>query len=98
MTMALVVFGKRRRDGEQTASDEELAAAAAEGVGFVPGGTPVPLPDKAGAAAAVSAVQAVATAVPPASVDAHLPRWRRPSLVEARKATRPGASRPATSS
>jgi len=40
----------------------------------------------ASAAMAASAVQnAVAVAPPPVEVDAHLPRWRRPSLVEARK-------------
>ncbi len=41
----------------------------------------------ASAAMAASAVQtAVAVAPPPVAADAHLPRWRRPSLVEARKA------------
>jgi hypothetical protein len=65
MTLALGLFGKRRRDGEPTGSDDELALAAASGV-------------------------RVATAVLPESdieaAEAMLPRWRRPSLLQARKA------------
>ena len=45
-----------------------------------------PIAAMASAAMAASAVQnAVAVAPPPVEMDAHLPRWRRPSLVEARK-------------
>jgi hypothetical protein len=66
MAMAFGIFGKRRRDGEPPAPDEELAAAAAVGL-------------------AVGAML-----LPPESdieaAEAMLPRWRRPSLLQARKA------------
>lgn len=66
MAMAFGLFGKRRRDGEQPASDGELAAAAAVGAGVA------------------------AIVVPPESdveaAEAMMPRWRRPSLLQARKA------------
>jgi len=86
MAMALLVFGKRRRDQEQTAADDVLAAGAARGLGLVPNsayaGTPAP-----GALAAATAVQAAAgPAGGVADIDGHMPRWRRPSLIEARKA------------
>jgi hypothetical protein len=66
MSMAFGIFGKRRRDGEPPAPDEQLAAAAAAGAGIA------------------------AIALPPESdieaAEAMLPRWRRPSLLQARKA------------
>jgi hypothetical protein len=88
MTMAFIVFGKRRRNGEPDGDDEELAAAAATGLGFVPVAAmpDAAAPTTADAAAAVSKVQAANAVVAPDSADAHLPRWRRPSLMEARKA------------
>jgi hypothetical protein len=68
MAMAFGLFGKRRRNGEQPLPDQQLAAAAALGVGL----------------------RAFPTAVPefPEAEDpeAQLPRWRRPSLLQARKA------------
>lgn len=64
MAMAFGIFGKRRRDGEPPAPDEQLAAAAATGV--------------------VIAVPAVEDEA--AAAEALLPRWRRPSLLQARKA------------
>jgi len=73
--MAFSVFGRRRRDGEQPAADEVLAAKAATGIsrdnpfGFGDGLSP------AAAAAAILADPELA-----------MPRWRRPSLLEARKA------------
>jgi hypothetical protein len=72
MTMAFLFFGKRRRDGEPPASDEVLAAAAARGSGVVAG----------------SGLTHNGAVVPPAMLDpdAELPRWRRPSLLQARKA------------
>jgi hypothetical protein len=91
MLMAFLVFGRRRRAGDPTAADDVLAVNAATGLGYVP----VPRPatastavavDAVTAAAAVSAVQAAADAGPAAELDGHLPRWRRPSLIEARKA------------
>jgi hypothetical protein len=65
MAMAFGIFGKRRRDGEPPAPDEQLALAAAAGVGRGPA---VTIEDEIEAAEAL------------------LPRWRRPSLLQARKA------------
>jgi hypothetical protein len=66
MAMAFGMFGKRRRAGDQPASDEELAAAAALGV------NPFPRP-----------VAGLDEAEDP---EAQIPRWRRASLIQARKA------------
>jgi hypothetical protein len=88
MLMAFLMFGKRRHDGEQPMDDAALAASAATGMGYVP--------SAAAAAAAVSAVAEAMGKGPAPEVDAHLPRWRRPSLMEARKAdpTRDGGASP----
>ena len=136
MVMAFLIFGKRRRDGEPTDSDEVLAANAAMGLGFVPAprlapamvpaeaspaaamapaapkvpaaaspaaaspaaamapaapkvpaaASPAAAPVPMAAAAAVAAMQEMRDAGPAPMADAHMPRWRRPSLVEARKA------------
>jgi hypothetical protein len=68
-SLAFLVFGKRRRESEQPAPDDVLAAAAASGTALVP-----------------NADVALGRAAPVLdSPDAHLPRWRRPSLLEARK-------------
>jgi hypothetical protein len=88
MSMAFLAFGRRRRDEAPTAPDDVLAAAAARG-----------MPGPAGSRLATSDVlvedaESVATAVRAAAVapavagpgDADLPRWRRQSLLEARKA------------
>jgi len=85
-----LVFGKRRRRADEP-DDEALAGLAATGYAYVP--TPrlasasaaAPVVNAA-AAAAVSAVQAASDLAPAPERDAHLPRWRRPSLIEARKA------------
>jgi hypothetical protein len=72
--MAFVFFGKRRRDGEPPAPDPVLAAHAAAG--------PEPIPT-------ASLVPPTTSGLPiPPGVDpneAALPRWRRPSLMLARK-------------
>ena len=103
LIMAFLVFGKRRRDQEPTASDSVLGAAAARGSGLIAGSGLVPamarsatpatpamaavaVAPMASSAVAASAVQAaVAVAPGPVDLDGHLPRWRRPSLMEARK-------------
>ena len=72
--MAFSVFGKRRRDGEQPAPDDVLAAAAASGV------------DVAAVATLGSGVFGGAPAPTPMDLELAMPRWRRPSLIEARKA------------
>ncbi len=87
MARAFLVFGKRRRDQEPTGPDAVLGAAAARGSGLVASAGLVPAMTVAGAAAAASAVQAALAVVPGCGdVDAHMPRWRRPSLIAARKA------------
>jgi hypothetical protein len=68
MAMAFGLFGKRRRAGEPPAPDEQLAVAAALGVG-VRRLAPAGIPDLG------------QTEDP----EALLPRWRRPSLLQARK-------------
>jgi len=70
MAFAFAIFGKKRRDEEPPAPDEVLHAHAARGNGAVPNGDVVRAP-----------------AVPaPVDLEAGMPRWRRPSLIEARKA------------
>ena len=73
MAMAFAIFGKKRRDEEQPEPDEALQAAAARG-----GAT----------TASAGLVGTVATATVPGPIDleAGVPRWRRPSLQQARKA------------
>jgi hypothetical protein len=73
MAFAFAIFGKKRRDEEPPAPDEVLHANAARGVGTVPNGD------------VTAGVRGPAV---PAPVDAEsaMPRWRRPSLLEARKA------------
>ena len=87
MLMAFLAFGKRRRDEAPTGSDAALGEAAGRGMGvpghsgLVPGG-----PSPEAVAAAPAAVAAMVASQPVGDIDAHLPRWRRPSLMEARKA------------
>jgi hypothetical protein len=70
MALAFAIFGKKRRDEEPPAPDEVLQAQAARGHAAVPGGQIVRAPS-----------------VPaPIDTEAGMPRWRRPSLIEARKA------------
>lgn len=74
MAMAFAIFGKKRRDGEPPAPDEVLQAQAARGSAVASSG---------------DLVRGVVrnTHVPaPLDVEASMPRWRRPSLLEARKA------------
>ncbi len=74
--MAFGVFGKRRRDGDQPATDEVLAISASRGLGV-------------GATALATAPVGVVVPAPvpgPSELEMDMPRWRRPSLMEARKA------------
>ena len=80
MLMAFMMFGKRRRDGEPNGSDDELSQAARRGYGM--GGHSGLVPQAAGASAAL---RAMIVSAPEVETDQHLPRWRRPSLMEARK-------------
>jgi hypothetical protein len=77
--MALSLFGKRRRDGEQPDTDEAMARQAATGVATATAAI-------AGAALAGPATAGPAPVPAPLDAEAAMPRWRRPSLMEARKA------------
>jgi hypothetical protein len=70
MLMAFSFIGKRRRDGEQPEPDEVLEAKAA----------------RAGTETADGSLVTATVAAPKLEGDLALPRWRRPSLLEARKA------------
>jgi hypothetical protein len=81
--MAFGLFGRRRRDDEDL-PDDVLAAAAARGVEVAPAA-------RAGVATAertVDGATAGETELPGSASDleALMPRWRRPSLLQARKA------------
>ncbi len=84
---AFMAFGRRRRD-EATAPDAVLAASAASaGGGYARSGLvpdAVLVPDTTAIATAVRAAAGPALAAGP--VDADVPRWRRQSLIAARKA------------
>jgi hypothetical protein len=71
LAMAFGIFGKRRRDGEPPEPDEVLSAKAARG---------------SGQAATAALVPDVITRPAPYDAEAAMPRWRRPSLLQARKA------------
>jgi hypothetical protein len=70
MLMTFLFFGKRRRDGEPPEADEVLSAAAARGAGVA-------------ATASLVPNYPVAPGIPEDEIG--MPRWRRPSLLEARK-------------
>jgi hypothetical protein len=70
MSMAFAIFGKKRRDEEQPLPDEVLQAQAARG----------------STVAASGAMVGNRPFEAPLEGEAAMPRWRRPSLLEARKA------------
>ena len=74
MAFAFAIFGKKRRDEQPPAPDEVLQANAARGHSSVPGSV------------IVNGVVRAATVAAPLDLEAGMPRWRRPSLIEARKA------------
>jgi hypothetical protein len=80
VVIAFVIFGKRKRDEEQPAPDPELARAAALPYAFAPAGALAYAPAMAGAARSVPAFDPGT-----GGTDVDLPRWRRPSLLAARK-------------
>lgn len=88
MSMAFFAFGRRRRDEAPTAPDAVLAAAAARGMPNASASNLVP------AALLVADSESISTAVRAAAVapafadpaDSDIPRWRRQSLLDARKA------------
>jgi hypothetical protein len=74
MAFAFAIFGKKRRDEQPPAPDEVLHANAARVHGDVPGGE------------VVTGVNGAPVGPRPIDAEAAMPRWRRPSLIEARKA------------
>jgi hypothetical protein len=80
LTLAFLIFGKRKRDEEQPAPDGELAQAAALPYGFASAGALAYAPAAAPAPRTVPAFDPGT-----GGTDVDLPRWRRPSLLAARK-------------
>jgi hypothetical protein len=80
-SLAFGVFGKRRREGDPPAPDEVLALAAASPLAVAGAAAYVDRSIDEGAAGA-----AVAAIPHPLDPEMSLPRWRRPSLLEARRA------------
>jgi hypothetical protein len=76
--MAFGLFGRRRREDDPT---DELGVAAARGIGVVPLDL---VPQIAGTADGIAA--ASGAGLDAVEMEALLPRWRRPSLLQARKA------------
>jgi hypothetical protein len=74
MAMAFAIFGKKRRDEEPPDPDEVLQANAARSSGV------------GGSGGLVHGVVRSTNAPAPLDTEAAMPRWRRPSLLEARKA------------
>ena len=89
VTMAMAAFfafGRRRRE-DAPAPDAVLAAAAGSAGGAYAGSRLVPDGVVPNAAAVATAVRAAAGPTPAfGPVDSDVPRWRRQSLIEARKA------------
>jgi hypothetical protein len=74
MAMAFAIFGKKRRDEESPAPDEVLHAKAARGAG------------EAATSELTRGVVAQSVIPAPPDLELSMPRWRRPSLMQARKA------------
>lgn len=79
--MAFFTFGKRRRDGEPPASDDVLRSKAATLLAIP---TTTLIPQIASAMAPAAAPSLPGGAMSPEELA--MPRWRRPSLLQARKA------------
>ena len=85
-TLAFGLFGKRRRDGDPPAPDDVLAHAAASPLAVA---AAAGYADRPGRGLALEELDPIpgATNIPnPHDAELALPRWRRPSLLEARKA------------
>lgn len=81
LCMAFFVFGKRRRDGEQPATDDVLKANASSLMSIT---TAALIPALADAMTPMAAPSMPGGALSPDELA--MPRWRRPSLLQARKA------------
>jgi hypothetical protein len=80
-TLAFGLFGKRRRDGEPPDDDDVLAQHAATPLAVAQASAYL---GRAGGGA--PSATAVANAPSPLQAELAMPRWRRPSLLEARRA------------
>jgi hypothetical protein len=80
MTLAFGFFAKRRRDGDPIAPDEVLEARAASAGAFAASSL-VPTHEQLDTGGGPSW-----PVTQPDDPEAHMPRWRRPSLQQARKA------------
>jgi hypothetical protein len=74
VAFAFAIFGKKRRDEQPPAPDEVLQASAARGLGNAPNGD------------VANGVVRGPVVPMPLDAEAGMPRWRRPSLLQARKA------------
>jgi hypothetical protein len=74
LAFAFAIFGKKRRDEQPPAPDEVLQASAAQGYQPLNGSD------------TVNGVVRGPAVPQPVDLEAGMPRWRRPSLMEARKA------------
>jgi hypothetical protein len=85
-TLAFGLFGKRRRDGDPPAPDDVLAHAAASPLAVAAAAGYADRPGRAVAVDDMDPIAGVANIPNPHDAELALPRWRRPSLLEARKA------------
>ncbi|HEX5451581.1 MAG TPA: SH3 domain-containing protein, partial [Candidatus Limnocylindrales bacterium] len=85
--MAFGLFGRRRRDDDDL-SDDALAAAAARGLEVAPAAlAAIATADRLADGAEIDGAAADGIGPPfAADLEALMPRWRRPSLLQARKA------------
>ena len=85
-TLAFGLFGKRRRDGDPPAPDDVLAHAAASPLAVAAAAGYADRPGRAVAVDDMDPIAGAANIPNPHDAELALPRWRRPSLLEARKA------------
>ena len=90
VTMGFGLFGRRRREADDDERDRALAAAAGLGIGVLPrelAGAAVATGDLdvAEALAAAAAARAAGAIDDAGHTELDMPRWRRPSLLQARK-------------
>jgi hypothetical protein len=90
-SMAMGLFGRKRRQDDDPESDALAAAHAAKGVGLAGRVPPADLIAGGGVEAAVTGDNASEDGEEdegggPADAEMAMPRWRRPSLLQARKA------------
>ncbi|HET9082982.1 MAG TPA: hypothetical protein VFN41_01160 [Candidatus Limnocylindrales bacterium] len=85
-TLAFGLFGKRRRDGDPPAPDDVLAHAAGSPLAVAAAAGYADRPGRSVAVDEMDPVPGVTNIPNPHDAELALPRWRRPSLLEARKA------------